>query len=98
MCGRDWSSDVCSSDLKSIACNWFAVAGGLPVLTHLSSAWIAALNTKFIGPALIGLSHVIKPNTDLRSEERRVGKEGRYRGSSGHGIIQHIQIDNAKAL
>src|SRR5436305_15225823 len=62
-CGRDWSSDVCSSDLR-----W-----------ALDPANKAALIDLIV-------QH-IKTSTAIaerRSEERRVGKEGRHEGSAAH--------------
>src|SRR5204862_5200448 len=67
---RDWSSDVCSSDLY--------VAGSAHV-TQLLPTWALEGGT---GPLLARLS---EPDTrsriveETRSEERRVGKECRYR-------------------
>src|SRR2546422_4361737 len=77
-CSRDWSSDVCSSDLDGIAFVFppFHVAGNVGIL----------------GTALVGRNPaVLIPNprdlNDLlrtRSEERRVGKECRSRWSPYH--------------
>src|SRR5699024_11648955 len=62
---RDWSSDVCSSDLKEVAAK-----DGLEIEIKVFSDYII-------------------PNTaldegQLRSEERRVGKEWRSRWSRDH--------------
>src|SRR6266498_1652711 len=62
-CGRDWSSDVCSSDLTRCG----ALAG----------LWRA------FGGALADPSKRPVPGR-VRSEERRVGKECRYRWSPDH--------------
>src|SRR5947209_12474879 len=73
---RDWSSDVCSSDLEALdatrrsygkmleagATSWWEHFGGFASLCH---AWSTG------------------PNSD-RSEERRVGKECRSRWSTYH--------------
>src|SRR5262249_57143112 len=77
----DWSSDVCSSDLdtpgaadsagRALLGTWESQKPAESAAPGVSSdevdAFIAELNQAF--PAL-----------DLRSEERRVGKEGRSRG------------------
>src|SRR2546429_5014473 len=82
-CSRDWSSDVCSSDLIA------GVAGtillGRLMDKHNKSAF-RILAVAYFGAAvsifLIGESGVSIPL--LRSEERRVGKEGRSRWSPYH--------------
>src|SRR6266576_7005568 len=62
---RDWSSDVCSSDLLPIP-------GG--TVTHpLATA-----------PVHVGWSASARVRLGLRSEERRVGKECRYRWRPDH--------------
>src|SRR5207248_4101545 len=71
----DWSSDVCSSDLRAIA------AGALYLLEHggcrrdAESRSAVFLRDQDCEPTGFGQS---------RSEERRVGKECRSRGSSGN--------------
>src|SRR2546429_5126897 len=69
-CSRDWSSDVCSSDLgiEAQAHGADRQAGGLGVL-----ALAAELGRE-------GLAHAVLE----RSEERRVGKECRSRWSPYH--------------
>src|SRR5690606_40845192 len=73
---RDWSSDVCSSDLSPAASR---VAGSKPrrsacagdtALTRATSA-----KTSDMAAGLAGS----RVKVTQRSEERRVGKEGRYR-------------------
>src|SRR5690606_39415975 len=59
---RDWSSDVCSSDLSTSVFWW-----GTPCSTRIQKYWES--------PATI---------IRIRSEERRVGKECRSRGSPEH--------------
>src|SRR5687768_5013094 len=68
MCSRDWSSDVCSSDLRSSTPKTRAAAraGFQPLET-----------TTRRGPAA-------KCDATFRSEERRVGKECRCGGTSWH--------------
>src|SRR5204862_2551948 len=71
---RDWSSDVCSSDLSS------AAIPGPSSLTASRAQPLAASTDTWIR---------VRANfsafcTRLRSEERRVGKECRSRWSPGH--------------
>src|SRR5699024_12746290 len=70
---RDWSSDVCSSDLGSPIFFYQLWAFIAPALES-SEKWKTRGNTAFITTFfLLG-----------RSEERRVGKECRSRRSRGH--------------
>src|SRR5690554_7589393 len=87
-CGRDWSSDVCSSDLVS-------KAGGLGVLgavahtpeqLEIDLAWIEGeVGDKPYGVDLIVPARYAGDEQggytldDIRSEEGRVGNEGRSR-------------------
>src|SRR5207245_4477665 len=64
-CYRDWSSDVCSSDLEEYLYRYRRVGHDLRILP-----------AKYV-PLDIEL-------TVCRSEERRVGKECRFRGSPEH--------------
>src|SRR3546814_5782315 len=72
----DWSSDVCSSDLRN------AAAGNLAFTTELSEA-VGAADVVFIavgtpsrrGDGHADLSYVHDAAREIRSEERRVGKE-----------------------
>src|SRR5690606_40055121 len=64
---RDWSSDVCSSDLATLL---VAIAGYFITRT-------------FFDPAVGAIEAVDAARTG-RSEERRVGKECRSRGSTYH--------------
>src|SRR5690554_7387365 len=68
-CGRDWSSDVCSSDLVG----HLAMLLALGMLDALG-AWFAAR---------LYLDGAVWPAV-ARSEERRVGKECRSRWSPYH--------------
>ena len=73
MCGRDWSSDVCSSDLISLLLlQPLLEAVGLNIHGIKSSTFM-----KKVGGNL-------SVNAVLRSEERRVGKECRSRWSPYH--------------
>src|SRR5687768_18099174 len=64
-CSRDWSSDVCSSDLEQL-------------LNGLAKIIIASKQI------MSGSSKIVFSSTNLRSEERRVGKECRSRWSPYH--------------
>src|SRR5206468_6266019 len=87
---RDWSSDVCSSDLRctvtegSFRLTCAASAGArLIVFVHGEAGYTQA--TSFLGahpmtPATIGAVIVAILLLITRSEERRVGKECRSRG------------------
>src|SRR5437899_10800397 len=68
-CLSDWSSDVCSSDLSDSS-------------TGEHGSMVASIANGFAHP-------LFQPNAstcteELRSEERRVGKECRSRGSPEH--------------
>src|SRR5690625_6615770 len=68
---RDWSSDVCSSDLN------IAIEAQL-----LAGAFLAAIAASFFTSAYVGL--IAAPFAGAaRSEERRVGKECRARWRRG---------------
>src|SRR5699024_11857382 len=71
---RDWSSDVCSSDLVSCSQLLFRSAAAIGNLTHVNRIVqniLHKVGRKAGDRAIL---------TDfLRSEERRVGKEGRCR-------------------
>src|SRR5438105_10625314 len=79
---RDWSSDVCSSDL-SIAVSESEKTSiqhrliiGEPEVSSTQLPF--NLDGRIVGARLIGGRNIV------RSEERRVGKEGRYRGAPKH--------------
>src|SRR5690349_23858093 len=81
---RDWSSDVCSSDLQS-----FLHAPNAN--THLRRARAGIKATPMIGNGQVYfLSRPLQPYVcsigSARSEERRVGKECRSRWSPDHLI------------
>src|SRR2546429_5259360 len=85
-CSRDWSSDVCSSDLDVKVTydgdTRIDAAGGHP----LQRLRLASLSGKFRTANLNtgGFATATDTNTLLRSEERRVGKECRSRWSPYH--------------
>src|SRR3712207_7158296 len=81
---RDWSSDVCSSDLRT----WKLAANSL---THCcNSAMICPLTQRSPPDARCPSAAVLRPSQccsladSARSEERRVGKECRSRWSPYH--------------
>src|SRR5690606_40374702 len=90
---RDWSSDVCSSDLSLLLLNfpWAHGASSTPTLEQLvahaqqqklaqTSQWHALLHYR---PRVIGFGSVSQADDPTfflaRSEERRVGNAGRSR-------------------
>src|SRR5690606_39630631 len=88
---RDWSSDVCSSDLIGD----FVGSRTLPQFLDEVSGWLQALfpglPPEFLDEALANLQDWLLDNwgsitggvINVRSEERRVGKEWRLRGQAG---------------
>src|SRR5262249_59267786 len=67
----DWSSDVCSSDLASVT----IPAGQPQVSFNVNGLKLGSASVTGTLPASLGSG---------RSEERRVGKEGRCRGAPCH--------------
>src|SRR5690606_40976740 len=77
---RDWSSDVCSSDLLFVTGFCSArVAGSGP---SSLMAYVRAVAHGNNGPSVIAMPHAA--NAAGRSEERRVGKECRARWAAEH--------------
>src|SRR5690606_40465566 len=87
---RDWSSDVCSSDLSADRTSESSVAtltpSRVPARRGHQLAWAGvavALTALNLRTAVTGFTPLLETiGADLgygRSEERRVGKEGRYR-------------------
>src|SRR5256884_1088836 len=84
-CSRDWSSDVCSSDLRL---GRYTLSGD-DIMNQWLDSQCAPSGLGKLPLALVAV--ILKRNTgqaefvDLhRSEERRVGKEGRSRWSPYH--------------
>src|SRR3546814_19671448 len=81
----DWSSDVCSSDLRRQACSWRNAEGQWPVVSGRSGQAQGdgeSLNECRASPSTIasGIKRASRDcrgnvHHDHRSEERRVGKE-----------------------
>src|SRR5205814_4396775 len=90
-CLSDWSSDVCSSDLLIFLAEAggdtdtnAAVAGALLGARDAEAAipprWLEQLGT---ARGVATLAEQLITAANLRSEERRVGKEGRGGGGAG---------------
>src|SRR5690242_21439952 len=81
----DWSSDVCSSDLLPYMKAWHAKyrEDGLRVVGVHSAAFPPSEDTEEVKAAVarLGIEHPVVID-ERRSEERRVGKEGRSRWSA----------------
>src|SRR2546430_13080195 len=80
----DWSSDVCSSDLisrlqKNLQVVFQNRCPGLEIC-QLELGELAQLTLQH----LLGIGDALSDLFELRSEERRVGKEGRSRWSPYH--------------
>src|SRR5690606_39560150 len=75
---RDWSSDVCSSDLKSISAEPSSAdrsaTSGTCLALYGAGLLIASVDDDEL-PARRLAAHVILHHEVVRSEERRVGKD-----------------------
>src|SRR5690606_40975222 len=76
---RDWSSDVCSSDLMALleTAKGVQAAPEIAALDNVTALMWGAEDLV----ASIGGTSSRRENGEYRSEERRVGKEGRARWS-----------------
>src|SRR5699024_11735763 len=89
---RDWSSDVCSSDLGAIISKYEAAFAAVPLLVSFIPMLMdtggncgSQSSTLIIrGLAVDELHFADAAKVIWRSEERRVGKEGRSRGGGEH--------------
>src|SRR5438132_10029045 len=77
----DWSSDVCSSDLVAVAVWYFGKT--IHELYEKIQAALATLTAR-VQENLAGVRIVRAYAQEERSEERRVGKECRYRRVGCH--------------
>src|SRR5207247_4380710 len=94
---RDWSSDVCSSDLLKKEhgfIDWRMAAVEIHNRVRAFNPWpgtaakfrgvVCKILKTSVGVACEGLNELgggpSPPGSPERSEERRVGKQGRYRG------------------
>src|SRR2546430_13023150 len=82
----DWSSDVCSSDLKRY--DSFQHPRSTDALVSSSplaaDGWMTFLIEASPHPELGAIDHQFNTQPEIRSEERRVGKECRSRWSPYH--------------
>src|SRR5206468_7366819 len=85
---RDWSSDVCSSDLGRAAMPKSAKPSLSPSLRDHPPWNHGPMTSVLFAPGLLrsmSLYVLSAPNrSSARSEERRVGKEGRWRSAPPH--------------
>src|SRR5436305_11164425 len=86
-CGRDWSSDVCSSDLWGLGTET-PTERFAPRRLRRATTFIGAdgteprdLRSRAPPPLASVAVRLLAPEPLARSEERRVGKEWRSRGS-----------------
>src|SRR5207245_3124550 len=87
-CYRDWSSDVCSSDLRRRRTTRSTTGPSYaPLATLTSPVSIASRRgaPRRSSCSCAAIAHAAASRAPAnRSEERRVGKEGRDRGERGH--------------
>src|SRR5690606_39363835 len=76
---RDWSSDVCSSDLVT---QTLEQAEEILQLCRTNNIKAQVGHVERYNPAFTGARKYIQDPMFIRSEERRVGKECRYRWST----------------
>src|SRR2546429_2565159 len=82
-CSRDWSSDVCSSDL--VPCPTRLAHPQAEVTVWAGKLWIRkAFPDAEAKRRTTALTLTLNPCRSIRSEERRVGKECRSRWSPYH--------------
>src|SRR3712207_8204374 len=84
---RDWSSDVCSSDLcqsKGSAIISCLEASFMNFLSSFSSSWLKTPGFTEINKGVPLIANSFPKRLLYRSEERRVGKECRSRWSPYH--------------
>src|SRR2546421_8568582 len=79
---RDWSSDVCSSDLRVLLAKWLTAAENPFFAKSVANrVWFHLLGRGIVDP--VDDFRESNPSAN-RSEERRVGKECRSRWSPYH--------------
>src|SRR5699024_11346137 len=80
---RDWSSDVCSSDLVIMAVPFLPGPVSPPAVCGESPTGLAfSPPTRGVTQVTAMITPCVGEGQQQRSEERRVGKEGRNRGAS----------------
>src|SRR2546430_10649083 len=77
----DWSSDVCSSDLLS---KWGTQGSGDGQFDGNYGVAVDGSGNVFVVDNNIHRVQKFDSNGNFRSEERRVGEEGRYRWAPDH--------------
>src|SRR5690606_41033303 len=95
---RDWSSDVCSSDLVEQAVAAFERALLLtpertPLLLSYAQAQILLADDNSLARAGRAVARVLSKEPQNRSEERRVGKGCRARGERSELAKQHARAN-----
>src|SRR5206468_8684406 len=94
---RDWSSDVCSSDLRGRDAALYY--DGPARRLDLGQEWRALTGLPFVWAFWAGRPDALEPrDVARRSEERRVGKEGRCRGGGGRGKKEEERVWRYVAL
>src|SRR3989442_3193098 len=87
-CGRDWSSDVCSSDLDTASgtqtANWSRVVTLSPGSNSLTVVAEDGSRNQALRTIFLIYDDPLRDPPPNRSEERRVGKECRSRWSPYH--------------
>src|SRR2546429_1478030 len=84
-CSRDWSSDVCSSDLRLRAARPQALSDDVTArLEALESRLQDLQQEQAETQERLDFAERLLSKARERSEERRVGKEGRSRWSPDH--------------
>src|SRR5690625_8010658 len=90
---RDWSSDVCSSDLRDTSAPKLARCRSIGV----SRKRCTMLSGCFWGPAWLEESGGLESGASARSEERRVGNGGRARRATKDHSKQTVEVGGSAA-
>src|SRR5256886_6914597 len=80
----DWSSDVCSSDLRIVTGDLPCVPGTISTTFEGLAKSVKPGDALLIADGLVELRVEATNGREIRSEERRVGKECRSRWSPYH--------------
>src|SRR5207245_8702583 len=92
-CYRDWSSDVCSSDLGEAQ-----LAGAERVEAVGSSGVVVVDPVEAVGLVAGAARAVGARRAEVRSEERRVGKEGRNGGWQTEGMNRYREMGSGDGI
>src|SRR5205807_5399076 len=87
----DWSSDVCSSDLDRTAIDALIAAGAKGIILDDSGPGFTAAIRAGRAKGVVFVQSDRK-GSGRRSEERRVGKEGRWRWSAYHRREKRVKV------